>query len=297
MILTCPSCATRYFADDASIGPNGRAVRCAACKHTWYVEARLDLRSNVDGESGHSVDAHREGGAMRAGVAQQAPHRQSSTAQVRALQAQRERRDRTNAAMLAWSATGVALVGVGVGAVAMRDQVVQVWPNSAGVYAAMGIGVNPFGLEIADLQVTQDYEGGETVYVVRGAIVNMGREQRIAPLLRFGLRDAQEAEIHAQLADLRGQPIPGGKRVTFEFRLDGPVDQAADLEATFETRTAAAEAEEAPKLGPAAKLNDAATLDGVLELAPEDRVYGAAPDGLAGRMDAAPATLGADLRG
>jgi len=37
MILTCPSCDTQYFADDATIGDSGRSVKCAACNHSWHV--------------------------------------------------------------------------------------------------------------------------------------------------------------------------------------------------------------------------------------------------------------------
>ncbi|WP_373475021.1 MJ0042-type zinc finger domain-containing protein [Sphingorhabdus sp.] len=38
MLLVCPSCRTRYVVPDTAIGMDGRQVRCANCKHSWFQE-------------------------------------------------------------------------------------------------------------------------------------------------------------------------------------------------------------------------------------------------------------------
>ncbi len=39
MILTCPACQKKYLIPDSAIGIEGRQVRCAACRHSWFEAA------------------------------------------------------------------------------------------------------------------------------------------------------------------------------------------------------------------------------------------------------------------
>lgn len=63
MIIACPACNTRYVVPENAIGDNGRTVRCAKCKHSWFQEPEFDLpprdEPSAKGDPGKATEAPR----------------------------------------------------------------------------------------------------------------------------------------------------------------------------------------------------------------------------------------------
>ncbi len=55
MILTCPNCGTQYVVKEGAIPPQGRQVRCAACKHSWHQDPEaapeMELQPSMETEA------------------------------------------------------------------------------------------------------------------------------------------------------------------------------------------------------------------------------------------------------
>ncbi len=239
MILTCTSCSTRYYADDAAIGPAGRTVRCAACGFSWFAEPHLELRASAEAPLTRASDAPPQEPLTRERVerlrraAEQPGPAPSAAAKFRQQQADRMRRDRTRAAVIVWGATGAALAASASGMVMFRQDVAELWPRSASAFAALGLDVNVYGLEFYDLAVERDFSGATPVLVVSGEVRNIGRDDKAVPPVRISLRDNNSHEIFELVNAITDQPIAAGAAVPFQIRVENPPTDAVDLEATF----------------------------------------------------------------
>ncbi|MBY0565548.1 MAG: zinc-ribbon domain-containing protein [Hyphomonadaceae bacterium] len=259
MILTCTSCSTRYYADDAAIGPNGRTVRCAACGFSWFAEPHLELRTSHDVNEGKAGFAAAESDLltrerverMRRASEQPGPA-PSAAARFRAQQAEKMRRERTRAAVVVWGATGAALAASATGMVAFRQDVAEVWPRSASAFAALGLDVNVYGLEFYDLAVERAFDGPTPILLVSGEVRNIGREEKAPPPVRVSLRDTRSNEIFELVNVISEQPISPGEAAPFQIRVENPPADAVDLEATFASFAEATFASEAPRVSPPA---------------------------------------------
>ena len=290
MILTCTSCSTRYYADDAAIGPAGRTVRCAACGFSWFAEAQLELREAADAPeavagAGHSkpepITRERVERLRRA--AEQPGPAPSAAAKFRAQQAERMRRERARAVVAVWGATGAALAASATGMVAFRQDVAEIWPRSASAFAALGLEVNVYGLEFYDLSVERAFDGPTPILLVSGEVRNIGRDNKMVPPVRVSLRDGQSQEIFDLVNVITEEPLAAGASAPFQIRVENPPVDAVDLEATFASFAESSYAGGPPRVSPAAPAEEPLLLEEV------------APDGEAGEEPAA-AAPGLSLR-
>lgn len=238
MILTCSSCSTRYYAEDSSIGPSGRTVRCAACGFSWFAEPQLELRDKageeiIERSKPEPLTRERVERMRRATVAETPGPAPSAAARFRAQQAERMRRERSRVAIAAWGATGVALAASATGMVVMRQDVAELWPRSASAFAALGLDVNVYGLEFYDLAVERAFDGPTPILLVSGEVRNIGRDDKMLPPVRLSLRDGRSHEVFQIVQAVSEAPLAAGGAAPFQIRVENPPADAIDLEATF----------------------------------------------------------------
>nr|WP_025291460.1 MJ0042-type zinc finger domain-containing protein [Sphingomonas sanxanigenens] len=79
MILQCPECRTSYSVPDDAIGAEGRSVRCAACKHSWF-QPPIDGDGAAD-PTGDPLPAETPADAAAADAVPEAPATQGDAAE------------------------------------------------------------------------------------------------------------------------------------------------------------------------------------------------------------------------
>lgn len=253
MILTCPSCSTRYFAEDDEIGSHGRRLRCAACGHVWTHAVAGDgpmpepAAAEIPGRTRTAIERMRAelGGGQSAGHDVAARNR-----------TEKDRKARLKGVAIAWGAAAAASVALVAAAWLLRVPLVAIWPQAAAAYAAIGAPVNAFGLDFADVKAERKVSGLTPVLVISGSVRNVSDKPRPAPIVRVGLRNDAGKEVYAWSLGLEVAELGPGENVRFGTRLESPPLAAFDLEVRFE-RTASAPfirsaAEPVPTEAPAA---------------------------------------------
>jgi predicted Zn finger-like uncharacterized protein len=237
MLIVCPSCATSYSLTEEQLG-RGRTLRCAQCRHTWFAspdqpaEAAAAPASMPEaGPDGAQVSAKETAGA---GKPAPAPKRRR-TPRMSPIAALRK--------VPAWQAALAALlVGLGL-AVVQRKAVVAAVPQTARLFAAIGLPVNLRGLAFSEVRSQVRAEQDQTVLVVEGEIRNVAGAERSMPAVLVSLRNADGREIYAWTSEAPRAALAAGETAPFQTRLIAPPLDGRDVLVRFardETRAPAA---------------------------------------------------------
>jgi predicted Zn finger-like uncharacterized protein len=229
MILTCPQCSTRYQAEAAKFPQAGRTVKCAKCGKVWHQALPPPEPESTVAIAAAQVQAAAPGEQSgRAGHVSPAAERRFDSGEPSraARQAQRA------AQVVGWVALALILFLIGWTGVHFRQDIATLWPQSAPLYKAAGMVVNPRGIEIVDVINDVKVEDGERVLVVRGKLVNISGRELPVPQIRIALLNRAEREVYhwpvlASVGTLRpGQSAP------FQTRLADP-PHADQVQVTF----------------------------------------------------------------
>jgi len=130
----------------------------------------------------------------------------------------------------------VVLLAVLLGALNWRISVVRQFPQTASLFASLGLPVNLRGLFFQDVKTSNEFQDGVMVLVVEGTIVNLTRNTLEVPRLRFALRNTMGHEVYAWTALPARTLLGSGDGLPFRTRLASPPADGRDVIVRFFNR-------------------------------------------------------------
>ncbi|MDE2183408.1 MAG: zinc-ribbon domain-containing protein [Alphaproteobacteria bacterium] len=236
MILTCPACSTRYQVETYMFPPQGRDVRCAKCGHTWHQErAEWERAPQPEPEPVAFEPPPQPEPApppetyARPTVRDFEPQDEPAAPRMRLPAAWKTR----GALGAGWIGLAVLILLLGVSAFHYRQHIVRAWPQTASLYAALGMKVSAMGLQFESYTYREDTQSGRVVLTVTGAIRNVTNSNQPVPPVRVALVDAGRRELYHWTFSPDVMTLGPGQSARFVTKLPSPPDGARELELRF----------------------------------------------------------------
>jgi predicted Zn finger-like uncharacterized protein len=215
MILECSQCRTRYLVPDSAVGPEGRTVRCAACKHSWFQQGTvLDLVARAEAPLAPvpppppppDVEIAPPGTAPNYDAfAHQPPFR--------------PRRNPARRWTMAAFAAGIVML-IGAGAI--------LWGGAPGLAKQLGLNLGPTATPLVIVSnpvERRELLNGSQMFAISGKVSNPTNERQHVPDIRVELKDAQSRVVYGWT--IRPEVTSLAPRGSVEFnsaKLDVPVN-------------------------------------------------------------------------
>jgi len=128
---------------------------------------------------------------------------------------------------------GTALVGGLAYAYLGRVQVVQRFPAMAGVYSAVGLGINVVGLDFSGVSAMQTLRNGKEVLLVSAQIVGLSPSPVAVPAVVVTLIGADGQGVYQWSVQPTVTDLMAGERSTFDTQLTLPPGEASRVRLSF----------------------------------------------------------------
>lgn len=229
MILSCPACNTRYTVPDSAVGPTGRQVRCASCKHSWF-QAPPSARPQEPAEPSREGPRFPAKGEARMApplpaVADQ-PEAEPDTAPETYYEDVAEAPDTGRRRTLLWVLLVLAALAVAAAAASYFGML-----NLGSEARASADG--PLKLEYTRTPERTVLESGNELLSVYGRVVNVSGEPQRVPQIRAELRDATGRIVHSFAISAPVAQLAPEESATFSSAETGVPRAARDLNLSF----------------------------------------------------------------
>ncbi|HET7679704.1 MAG TPA: DUF3426 domain-containing protein [Xanthobacteraceae bacterium] len=157
---------------------------------------------------------------------------------IETFAARRARRDALRRRRLkpGWRAAILVLLALNAGIVGWRADIVRLLPQTASLYAAVGLPVNLRGLSFENVRMSRSEHEGVGVLIVEGSIVNVTARPLEVPRLRLAVRNDAKNEIYAWTMQPPRSVLGPGDTLPFRSRLASPPADAREVQVRFFSR-------------------------------------------------------------